>query len=70
MKSMESLGRSQHAYRELFRNSLDLDDIHKIQQGTRYNHPVADDRFCRMIEEKYGIKVGKIRGGRPPKRRI
>jgi hypothetical protein len=58
MKSMESLGRSQHAYRELFRNSLDLDDIHKIQQGTRYNHPVADDRFCRMIEEKYGIKVG------------
>ncbi|WP_372776998.1 transposase [Litorivivens sp.] len=60
----------QHAYRELFRNSLDSDDIHKIQQGTQYNHPVADDRFCRMIEEKYGIKVGKIRRGRPPKRRI
>ena len=60
----------QHAYRELFRNSLDSDDIHKIQQGTQYNHPVADDRFCRLIEQKYGIKVGKINRGRPPKRRI
>ncbi len=43
------------------------EDVHEIRQGTQYCHPVGNYRFCRMIGERYGIKLGQKRRGRPLK---
>ncbi len=57
----------QSTYRELCRISLNNEDVHKIREGTQYCHPVGNDRFCRMIEKRYGIKLGQKRRGMPLK---
>lgn len=56
------------AYRELFRSQLSDKDIHLIDRATEYCHPVGDDRFCRQIEESYGISLGQCARGRPKKK--
>lgn len=54
-----------HAYRELFRHQLSEADLHLIRKAAHYCPPVGDDRFRRQIEEKYGIKLGQMKRGRP-----
>ncbi|WP_428634286.1 hypothetical protein [Sedimenticola sp.] len=51
----------QTTYRKLCRISLNNEDEHKIREGTQYCHPVGNDRFYRMIEERYDIKLGQKR---------
>lgn len=60
----------QEAYRELFRASLSSEDIHRIRKAAHYSQPVGNDRFRQMIEEKYGIKLGKMARGRPLKKDV
>jgi putative transposase len=55
------------AYRELFRAHLDGQDIHLIRQAAHYCQPVGDDRFRQQIEQRYGIRLGQMRRGRPRK---
>lgn len=63
------LGRSPevrcHAYRELFRHPLSEADLHSIRKSAHYCQPVGDDRFRQPIEEKYGIRLGQMKRGRP-----
>jgi len=56
-----------HAYRELFKNQLSGTDVHLIERASEYCSPLGDDRFCRQIEMKYGIKLGQSARGRPKK---
>jgi putative transposase len=56
-----------HAYRELFRNQISEPDLHLIRQAAHYSQPVGDDLFRKQITEKYGIKLGRLRKGRPNK---
>lgn len=56
-----------HAYRELFRAHLDGQDIHLIRQAAHYCQPVGDDRFRQQIEQRYGVRLGQMRRGRPRK---
>ena len=56
-----------HAYRELFRHQLSAQDLHLIRKAAHYCQPVGDDRFRRQIEQRYGIKPGQMRRGRPRK---
>ena len=55
------------AYRELFRYQIEGDDLHLFRRAAHYCQPVGDDRFRRKIEEKYGIKLGQMKRGRPGK---
>ena len=55
------------AYRELFRNQIEGGCLHLIRRAAHYCQPVGDDHFRRLIEEKYGIKVGQMERGRPGK---
>jgi len=52
-------------YRELFKNHVDSEDIDLIRKAMHYCQPVGDDRFKKMLEEKYGVKLGQTRRGRP-----
>jgi putative transposase len=52
-------------YRALFENHLDDSDISLIRKAAHYCQPVGDDRFKKAIENKYGIKLGQTRRGRP-----
>jgi putative transposase len=56
-----------HAYRELFRIQLSDVDLHRIRNAAHYCQPVGDDRFRQQIEERYGIKPGQMKRGRPKK---
>lgn len=53
------------AYRELFKHQLSEYDLHAIREAAHYCQPVGNDRFKQFIEQKYGIKMGKIGRGRP-----
>ena len=55
----------QHAYRELFKDQLSEIDLHLIRKAAHYCQPVGDERFKVLIEEKYGIKLGQSKPGRP-----
>ena len=52
-------------YRALFENHLDDSDFSLIRKAAHYCQPVGDDRFKAAIENKYGIKLGQSRRGRP-----
>lgn len=56
-----------YAYRELFRYALSEEDLHFIRKAAHYCQPVGDDRFRADIEQKYGIKLGEMKRGRPKK---
>jgi len=58
-----------HAYRELFKYQLSEADLHCIRKAAHYCQPVGDDRFRQQIEEKYGIKLGQAKRGRPKKQK-
>jgi len=55
------------AYRELFRHHISGVDLHLFRRAAHYCQPIGDDRFRRQIEDKYGIKVGQMKRGRPSK---
>ncbi len=65
----ESVADRCHAYRELFRCHLRKHDIELIRKAAHYCQPIGDDRFRKLIEEKYGIKLGQSARGRPKKDR-
>jgi putative transposase len=64
-----ALGRSkaqrEHAYRELFRHHIDVDDIHAIQDCWKSGTPLGNDRFREKIERTLKTKVGQASRGRP-----
>ena len=57
----------QAAYRGLFRYQLSEVDLNHIRKAEHYCQPVGDDRFRKQIEEKYGVKAGRMKRGRPYK---
>lgn len=69
-----SLGSSReercHTYKALFRTQLGVRDIHLIRKAAHYCQPIGDERFRRLIEQRYGIRPGQMRCGRPRKERI
>ena len=56
--------RCQH-YRQLFKYHFDSEDIDLIREAMHYCQPLGDDRFKKMLEKKYGVKLGQARRGRP-----
>ena len=56
-----------YAYRELFKHHLSEHEIHLIEKAEEYCQPVSDDGFRKQIESRYGIKLGKMKKGRPKK---
>ncbi|GBE48985.1 transposase IS200 like protein [bacterium BMS3Bbin12] len=60
-------GSRQFAYRELFRNALEPDQVHNIQAAVQSGTPLGNDRFRGEIERTIGRKVGQARRGRPRK---
>jgi putative transposase len=56
-----------HAYRELFRSTIDSEDIHTIESAAAYCRPVGDNRFCEQIASRYGIEFPRPARGRPAK---
>ena len=57
-----------HAYRRLFEHQLSEENLHLIRKAAHFCQPVSDDRFRQQIEEKYGIKQGQMKRGRPRKK--
>jgi len=55
------------AYRVLFSGHLSSQDIVNIRRATHYSQPLGDDRFAEFIQERYGVKLGIKRRGRPAK---
>ena len=56
-----------YAYREIFKQQFSEEDLHAIRRAAHYCQPVGDDRFREQIEANYGLTVGRMRRGRPPK---
>ena len=54
-------------YRELFKHQLSEHDIHLIKKAAEYCHPIGDERFKVFIEQRYRIKLGQSKRGRPKK---
>ena len=59
-----------YAYRELFKHQLSEVDLHMIRQAAYYCQPVGDERFKQFIEDKYHIKLGQVKRGRPRKKAV
>lgn len=55
----------QFAYRELFRNTPDSDQLHSIRATVQTGTPLGDGRFRAQIEKTLGCKTGHSRRGRP-----
>ena len=53
------------AYRDLFARHVCNEDLHLIREAAHYCQPVSDDRFRLQIEEKYGLRLGQMKRGRP-----
>lgn len=64
-----SLGQQQearwYAYSELFRHSLEPEQVHNIRTTVQTGTPLGNDRFREQIEQTLGCKVGQARRGRP-----
>ncbi len=56
-----------HAYRELCVNDVNQKDLQLIRKAAYYCQPIGNDRFRIQINEKYDLKPGQMRGGRPRK---
>ncbi len=54
-----------HAYRELFRHQISEENLHLLRKAAHYCQPVGDDRFRAHIEDRYGVRLGHMRRGRP-----
>jgi putative transposase len=59
--------RRRHAYRELFRDHISDDDLHRIRSCVQTGTPLGDKRFKQQIEAMFGRSVGQNRPGRPSK---
>jgi len=57
----------QTAYRELFKEALDLHQIESIRHGVQKGIPTGNARFKRKIEVALSIKLGDGKRGRPKK---
>ena len=55
------------AYRELFKHQISEHDVHLIEKAEEYCQPIGEDRFREFIEQKYNIKLGQSKRGRPKK---
>ena len=55
----------QHAYRELFLNALDPEQVHDIRTTVQTGTPLGNDRFREQIEKTLNCQVGQARRGRP-----
>lgn len=55
----------QQAYRELFKASVDVEQIRKIRSSCQTGTPLGNDKFRELIEEVVGRKVGFARRDRP-----
>ena len=53
------------AYRKFVQSDCVQGDVDLIRRAAHYCQPVGDDYFCRQIEEKYGLKAGYKKRGRP-----
>lgn len=56
-----------YAYRELFRSSLEPDQIHLIQSSVQTGTPLGNGIFKEQIETMLGRRIGYARRGRPGK---
>ena len=55
----------QHRYHELFRTSLEPEQVHDIRATVQTGTPLGNDRFREQIEQALGCKVGQARRGKP-----
>lgn len=55
----------QMAYRELFRNDLELDEIEEIRKATNGNFALGTERFSEEMSEMLGCRVTPGKVGRP-----
>ena len=53
------------AYRALLATPVPDRDLSFIRVAAHYNQPVAVKRFCAQLEQKYGMKFGYMKRGRP-----
>lgn len=67
MAIAENAQERQFAYRELFRQSLESDQVHEIRSTVQTGTPLGNDRFKEQIEKTLNCKVGQARQGRPRK---
>jgi hypothetical protein len=58
------------AYLSLFEDCIDREDITHIREAWRSGTPLGNDRFRVMIEQLLNRKVGYVKRGRPPKKRM
>ena len=58
-----------YADRELLRYGIPKVDVHLIERLSQYCHPIGDDRFKQQIEQRYGVKLGRVTRGMPVKRK-
>ncbi len=58
----------QMAYKELFRNELESEEIDKIRKATNENFALGNDRFTKEISEMLGRRVTPGKPGRPRKK--
>ncbi len=54
-----------HRYRELFRSSLEPEQVHAIRSCVQTGTPLGSERFRAQIEQMTGRRVGQSRRGRP-----
>ena len=55
----------QNAYRCLFENQLDNDDIHTIREASQFSMPLGSERFNQQIEAALARSIGYSKRGRP-----
>ena len=54
-----------HAYRELFSNALEHEQLHQLRAAVQTGTPLGNDRFREQIERATGNRTGQLRRGRP-----
>jgi putative transposase len=54
-----------YAYRCLFENQLDNENIHAIREAAQYSMPLGCDRFTQQIEAALERSIGYSKRGRP-----
>jgi putative transposase len=54
-----------HAYRELFRSSLEPEQVHDIRATVQTGTPLGNDRFREEVEKTLNCRVGQARRGKP-----
>ena len=58
-----------HAYRELFQNALDAQQIRAIRSAVQTGTPLGNDRSREQVEKVLERKVGQARRGRPTRQK-